>query len=512
MQHKYTSMKYKLFYKFTLLVIIAGSMLHACKKDSTVLQVDEKYKDLDSKVAGIAQWYDDEMLGVQNTLFNNQNKADWKQVTIQNQNSGAILYALALYQKDSLFRELNISRVGEENFGLVKEYVVHSKKKETELRFYTLNGRLIESGLLTVDNKYIVLKVAKGNTIRLMGSEDSGGGTRPPDFNFNGGNGPGNPLGGVTITPPPSTPPNVPPVFIPAPPMTFPAFPGGGGGTGGNNSGGGSGSSFYPPYYDILKDSLTKYYPCMVQKVLNELNGNQTYVKLIQPFANINLPDGSQFKIQGVPKLIFGFSDQEYGGSGTTYQLGQTGRIPPTYAGYSSKIEFNSRAIENASTLFMQATAVHEVAHAYANFYITAGKYNKPIDTMRYSTWAMDIVNFESMARSESSAGNYVDHSLFLEYYVDNFIKVLKEINGSAYTDKEYQMAAIYGLDNPGPRTYNYLGESLDLYAIYKSKLEKSYKAILTRFGITESERDDFYRKNLINVTSDKKIGTNCPN
>ena len=72
-------------------------------------------------------------------------------------------------------------------------------------------------------------------------------------------------------------------------------------------------------------------------------------------------------------------------------------------------------------------------------------------------------------------------------------------------------MAAMYGLNNPGERTYNYLGNTLDLYTIYKNKLEKSYNTLLAKYEITAAERDAFYLENLKNVATDKKLPSNCP-
>lgn len=122
-----------------------------------------------------------------------------------------------------------------------------------------------------------------------------------------------------------------------------------------------------------------------------------------------------------------------------------------------------------------------------------------------------EYCKFESVAKSEISGGNFNDHSLFIENYVDNFVQILKDINGTAYTDKQYKMAAMYGLNNPGERTYNYLGNTLDLYTIYKNKLEKSYNTLLAKYEITAAERDAFYLENLKNVATDKKLPSNCP-
>lgn len=139
----------------------------------------------------------------------------------------------------------------------------------------------------------------------------------------------------------------------------------------------------------------------MVKEVLNKLLANSTYGKLIQPFQSIQLPNGSTLNIQGLPNLTFGFSAQPYGGTSTDYMLGNTGSY-----GTSSEIEFNNSAMSNASQLFLQMAAIHEVGHAYANYYVKAGIYGYPVDTTRYSTWAMNIINFEAAASSRLVNGN----------------------------------------------------------------------------------------------------------
>ena len=257
---------------------------------------------------------------------------------------------------------------------------------------------------------------------------------------------------------------------------------------------------------EIKADSLQKYFPCMVKEVLDKLLANQTYGKLIQPFQSIKLPNGSAITIPGLPNLTFGFSSQPYGGSSGDYMLGNTKQIGSTA---SSTIEFNSAAINNASKLFLQITAIHEVAHAYATYYIKAGYWGKAVNIITYPTWGMNIVNFDAANKAQQNTGNLTDHSLFLENYVDNFVNILREMNGNSYTSKEYQMAAIYGLDNAGSMPANFSKEDQDLFNKNKIILEKSYSILMNKFGITSAEKNAFYAKNLINVPSIHKL--NCP-
>ncbi|TBO42636.1 hypothetical protein [Pedobacter kyonggii] len=279
-----------------------------------------------------------------------------------------------------------------------------------------------------------------------------------------------------------------------------PAAPGGGG------TGGSGGESI--PTIEVKQDSLLKHYPCMVKEVLNKLEGNQTYGKLVQPFQKIQLPNGTTLGMQGLPNLKYDFSVQDYGVGTTNYSLGTTGE----YAGTSSTIRFNTAAMTNASQLLLQATAIHETGHAYANYYIKAGQYGFPVDTTRYSTWAINIVNFERVAKSSAQGGgNFNDHSIFLEEYFENFWGILKAVNGTAYTNKEYQMAALFGLNNPGPAPQSPIVNGVNVYEIYKGMLITSFNNIKTKYGITDAELNTFNLANLKNVPANKKLPTTCP-
>lgn len=261
------------------------------------------------------------------------------------------------------------------------------------------------------------------------------------------------------------------------------------------------------PKTEVKKDSLDKYYPCMVKEVLNKLFQSESYSKLIQPFQAILLPNGNQIILPGMPNLTFDFSAQPYGGSGTVYKMGE--RESVRNQAMSSVIRFNSAAMNNASKLYLQVAAIHESGHAYANFYYKAAYYGFPIDTAEYPSWAMNIVRLDALASGQIQTNNFNDHSMFLENYVDKFVLILKELNGTAYTDQEYQMAALFGLNNPGDAPIDPL--ELAIFNIYKGKMDKSYNNLLTKYGITSAQINSFNRDNLINVPTAKKLPTNCP-
>jgi hypothetical protein len=260
---------------------------------------------------------------------------------------------------------------------------------------------------------------------------------------------------------------------------------------------------------DIKIDSLNKKFPCVVKTVINALKANSKFYALVQPFDEIHLPNGQKLTVQDLPNLEFDAKPLTWG-TANQYKLGETGRTPGNVGG--SIIAFNSSAITNASKLMIQTTAIHEAGHAYANYYIKYGSWGFPIDTARYSTWALDIVNFQSASRDQKNNPNFYDHSTFLENYFDNMVSILKDINGSEYTDKQYQMAVLYGMDNAGIRpTTDYLINGISHYDILRSAQLSSFEAIKTKYGITTADLSTFNQANILNVPNNQKVPTNCP-
>jgi hypothetical protein len=83
-------------------------------------------------------------------------------------------------------------------------------------------------------------------------------------------------------------------------------------------------------------------------------------------------------------------------------------------------------------------------------------------------------------------------------------------MNGSDYTDKEYQMAALYGLNNAGSPPANSMINGINTYEICKGLINKSYNNLLAKFDINSSELNAFFRKNLVSVPNKNKLPENC--
>lgn len=188
--------------------------------------------------------------------------------------------------------------------------------------------------------------------------------------------------------------------------------------------------------------------------------------------------------------------------------MGNTG-----YSGYSATINFNSSAMQNASQLYLQVAAIHETAHAYLNYYVKMGVYGYPVDHGDNLTWAMKMTNYGVIASGQELMGNYTHHSAFLLNYFEQMVSIVKSINGNNYTDQEYRMAVLYGMNNAGspPASPLITANGVNLYSVLNNQLQNTYNSILNQYGITATMLNNFHASNVINTPTNKKLPSNCP-
>lgn len=272
--------------------------------------------------------------------------------------------------------------------------------------------------------------------------------------------------------------------------------------------GGSTGLEPCPPVAEIKLDSLKKYFPCMEKLIMQKLQNDSLYSKMIQPFQSVYLPGAGMINFRGLPQLTYGFNTQPWGGTGTSYSMGNTG-----YSGYSATINFNEAALRNASQLYLQVATLHETSHGYLNYYMKVGVYGYPIESGADLTWALKMVNYGVLASGQEMMANYTHHSAFLINYFDKMVSILKSVNGGAYTDQEYRMAVLYGMNNPGdpPATPLISNNGVNLYYILKDQLNNTYNQILNHYGITPAMLNSFHHSNLVGVPASKKLPNTCP-
>lgn len=241
----------------------------------------------------------------------------------------------------------------------------------------------------------------------------------------------------------------------------------------------------------IVTDSLKINFPCLSEWVLKKLKMDTAFQKLLGPFTPMS---GER------PNLKYTYSAQTYG-SGGAYQLGHTGTN-----GWSSTVSFNSVSLTNSSELFIAMAAIHETGHAYANYYIKSGYYGRPVTG---SSWAINIADYELANRESMNYSNAMDHSIFLEQYFDKMVSVIAAYGGSNYSIEQYRMAALFGLDNPGPPPTD--PTLLARYNQLATALSNSYNRIISKYNINLNTLNNFKLDNLVNVPTSLKLPTSCP-
>jgi hypothetical protein len=276
-------------------------------------------------------------------------------------------------------------------------------------------------------------------------------------------------------------------IWVPDPPDG-----GGGGDGGGGNGDGGSNTDDLTFEFDetlkIREDSLRKYYPCATKLVIDSLLKIQDYANLVQPFTTDLKPD-----------LVWESSAQPWGGSGNNgiYELGVT--TPSTLGiGSSATISLNTFMLQNSSQLLIAAASIHETMHAYINFGVANAEYNQSNGFMTTGSW---LYGLDSWYNIHGLPTNFSNHYVMIDFYFDKAVSVLAEWDHNGHSLKEYRMAMLYGLNNPGT------GVSTSQQNI----LTAEYNRLLTRGDtIKITDLNTFYGNHLNAAQTAKLPTTGC--
>lgn len=235
-----------------------------------------------------------------------------------------------------------------------------------------------------------------------------------------------------------------------------------------------------PKLLDIKYDSLERDYPCVVELIIKGLESNALYNGIVAPFSDSLKPD-----------LIWNHKIQDWhpNGGGNT-ALGVT-----SSQGASSTIYLNDKMLDNASKLMIAATGVHESIHASAAYYIEwKFRFNDQPD----SSWIISA--FESLKLQDSLNTNARDHiAMMRDEIFPRMVDILKGWGGNNYTDKEYEMSLMYGLENAG----KLMNQSVSQSTI--NKVNQLYSDLLKKYNISKSALNSFYQAQL-NASASQKV------
>jgi hypothetical protein len=249
------------------------------------------------------------------------------------------------------------------------------------------------------------------------------------------------------------------------------------------------------PVPPVKTDSLAKNFPCAVALIINNLGECGVYSNLVAPF----MVGG-----QGQPTLDWTNSilpwNQQNGNGVVTNELAETSTIGNTY---SATITLNTKMLQNSTKLIIASTAIHETIHAVINYKLKMAGYNVADGNVTLESWLFGIDSWYTLKGLPS---NFSNHYVMLDYFFDNAVEALGNWDNNAHTKKEYQMAMLYGLDNPGDAegtTANYMTKYLNL--------RNEFNSILTKYNITPTDLQNFWISQInATNTSDKLPASGC--
>ena len=228
-----------------------------------------------------------------------------------------------------------------------------------------------------------------------------------------------------------------------------------------------------------ITDSLLKArFPCAAKLIVDSLLKLPSYDSLVVGFL-------------GVPKLAYKDSSMEWNIPSNNSQLfhyGETVTGIPTPA--SATINLNTSMLQNSSQLLIASVTIHETLHAVMRYDLVYAGYNLQNND---SSW-MDDIN--SWIFLKGLPSNFSNHYEMMDYYFNQAVSILAQWDNNQHTRKDYEMAMLTGLNNPGANTGdpNYITEV--------QMLQTEYDNLKAKFSITENDLNTFKTANSIATQS----------
>jgi len=264
-------------------------------------------------------------------------------------------------------------------------------------------------------------------------------------------------------------------------------------GDGGSNPfpspGGGSVNAYTP--LQIREDSLKKHFPCASKLIIDSLMKMPGYANLITGFNTPLKPDLSYRD---------SLMDWNKAGPNSTfiYQYGLTTR-DTSRSPKSSIIFLNTSMLQNSSQFLIASVVIHETLHAIINYNIVEA-FNNIFDGQE--SW-MDGIN--SWYLLKGLPNNFTDHYTMMDYYFSQATALLAQWDNNQHTSKEYAMAMLTGLDNPGTNNGNNPN-----YALQVQMLQTEYNSLKSQYSITDADLNTFKTSNNNSAPAAKLPNTGC--
>ncbi len=253
----------------------------------------------------------------------------------------------------------------------------------------------------------------------------------------------------------------------------------------------GGGSPTPPPPIPTKTDSLKKKHPCAARLVDSMITNNTYLATLIGPFrAGVPTP-----KIEWFAEDNFPFETPTGTPGNYATLLGETRSALDGYQ-TSSKVFLNKTMLDTSSTLLIKATIIHETIHAAINYNLALASYGLSVAPGDYGSWMSSMPAWATM---RGLPPEYSNHREMMVSYFNSAVSQLSSM-APGYTHKEYVMAMMKGMDNPGTNSSGPM----------RSDLAAVYNGLLTTNSILPADQTAFNTKHM-KATTAKLSKTGCP-
>ena len=245
-----------------------------------------------------------------------------------------------------------------------------------------------------------------------------------------------------------------------------------------------------PAIITIKTDSLKKHFPCVTMLIIDSLSKIPGYKNLVTPFLTT-----------GMPNIVWQDNSLTWNSKNAdgsfTNQLGSTAAL-----GYNATITLNTSMLQNSSELLIAATSIHETLHGVINYNIQMAGYNVADGNVTLASWLFGLQSWYTIS---SLPSNFSSHYEMMDYYFSNAVSILSAWDNNAHSAKQYEMAMLYGLDNPG----DLVGTSAS-FQTKVTTLNTEYSNLLTKYGISAQDLNNFWTSQLNAPSGDKLPTTGC--
>lgn len=254
------------------------------------------------------------------------------------------------------------------------------------------------------------------------------------------------------------------------------------------------GGGYNPPPVEEYEQTNVRFdksfadsFPCALN-IVNQLRLIRKFMDMVEPFSKDLKPD-----------LVWSIDSTMTWGP-INYLMGKNASGIGT-SNSSSTIYLNPQGLINASKLMIAATMIHEVIHANANYYLDWKKAGE-IPAASWITAAFDVLKLQDDSLLN---GNARDHQAIMNALFNDMFDILKTWGGANYTDDEYKMALLYGLENAGQHVIG-APNAPQPTPQQIAEVHNLFQTLMVTHNITPDQLNTFNNANIKSTPAAKKL------